>query len=278
MRRCVAVGFCTTLTLCAQDAAAFNQTQTCNINGGILACDEDETPKGVRWPTRSVDYLLHEDGSKDYPSSSGQLPEALIDAVTQSFEAWSTLPCTDFELVYTGTTSSRQIGFSRDLGSHNLNVVVWQSQWPRVYSRSAYALTSVTYDTKTGLIADADIEVNDDSWNYSIGPSDPERVDIQNMMTHEVGHFIGLDHNSDSTTAMFPLSNLGEISKRDLAQSDIDGMCTIYPPLEESVDGGCCAHTPHPTLPRRAPLALLLLTTLVVVRRRARRPQGEDTW
>jgi len=272
MTRRIALGTCIALSLYAGDVMAFNQTMTCDVGGGFFACKPDETPIGVSWPERSVEYLVHEEGSKDHPSMGAQISTELLTTVEQSFTAWSTLDCAEFEFVYAGPTSVRDVGYSEALGENNINIVMWTNPWPNVYSPSAYALTSVTYDPSTGRIADADIEVNDEFWDYSIGPSNPETVDVQNMMTHEVGHFIGLDHTFDATTTMFGRADLGEISKRDLAQDDIDGMCAIYPAgdVPEPVDKGCCAHTPRPAIPRHGALALGLLALLAMRRSRER--------
>jgi hypothetical protein len=122
------------------------------------------------------------------------------------------------------------------------------------------ALTTVTFVPSTGEILDADMELN--SWNGSLsaptgffftcasgptcaaayGGSSCAAFDIQNTVTHEAGHMLGLDHicviggtppsnmcpAGDSPT-MAPTASLGDINKRTLAQDDVAGVCTIYP-------------------------------------------------
>ncbi len=54
-------------------------------------------------------------------------------------------------------------------------------------------------------------------------------TDVENTLTHEIGHFIGLDHVNDANATMYSRADIGETKKRSLAQDDIDGDCTIYP-------------------------------------------------
>jgi hypothetical protein len=128
------------------------------------------------------------------------------------------------------------------------------------------ALTSVLYDPGTGRIMDADIEVNGwdgvDSgsvfgspprhgWYFtcadpavvttqcsSYGEDGCAFIDLQNTVTHEVGHFVGLAHTpkhapgapEDSWSTMEPTTAAGETWKRSLSPDDVAGVCAIYPP------------------------------------------------
>ena len=150
-------------------------------------------------------------------------------------------------------------------------------------SRNILALTTVIYSPSTGAIADADMEVIDwgglagslrginsgppDGWYWtcfdpsgqptcsSYGQDGCSFMDLQNTVTHEAGHFIGLAHpcESDPSTAsrngvpvcsahpemipvtMYPSAQVGEISKRTLEPDDVEGVCTVYP---RAVAGG----------------------------------------
>ncbi|BDG07001.1 matrixin family metalloprotease [Anaeromyxobacter paludicola] len=54
-------------------------------------------------------------------------------------------------------------------------------------------------------------------------------IDVQNTVTHELGHVLGLDHPPLAGATMSATATPGETSKRVLAASDVAGICTAYP-------------------------------------------------
>ncbi|MFA6034851.1 MAG: matrixin family metalloprotease, partial [Myxococcota bacterium] len=119
-------------------------------------------------------------------------------------------------------------------GKDNINLVVWRfegwSQPPLDYPKSALAITTNVFYDKTGEVVKSDIEVNGEDYEWKVveGP-DKDHMDIQNTMTHEAGHVLGLGHSDDPNAVMYYSVKPGETSKRVLAQDDIDGVCAIYP-------------------------------------------------
>jgi MYXO-CTERM domain-containing protein len=183
------------------------------------------------------------------------------------------------------------------------------------YDSSALALTTVSANPHTGEIKDVDMEVNafQHAWadivvHPELGPAQmPGSTiqDLQNALTHEFGHLIGLDHTCYQTppatiptdengvpildcfsadeavheTTMFPSATPGDTMKRDLAPDDRQGLCDIYnvandpqvcAPVTMPSAGGCsCAAAPggHST---SALAGGALLAVAVAVRRRRR--------
>jgi hypothetical protein len=112
------------------------------------------------------------------------------------------------------------------------------------------ATTTTTSNSFTGQIYDADIEVNDspaaDGSKFIFtaldgpvctGPNQTGCIyyDVQNTITHEAGHSLGLDHSLDPTATMYASAPQGETSKRTLHADDLQAICDIYP---RSLDGG----------------------------------------
>src|SRR5262249_12445727 len=72
-------------------------------------------------------------------------------------------------------------------------------------------------------------------WNWYLG-ADPTQVgsdqyDLQSIVSHELGHAVGLGHSTDSQSVMYPYLTTGE-AKRDLTASDrgsIDGDAVVAP-------------------------------------------------
>ncbi len=59
------------------------------------------------------------------------------------------------------------------------------------------------------------------------------KMDVQNIMTHELGHFCGivdLYNNADYWLTMYGYSDFGETYKRTLGLSDILGLRAFYGP------------------------------------------------
>ncbi|HWV37710.1 MAG TPA: myxosortase-dependent metalloprotease, MXAN_2677/MXAN_2678 family [Vulgatibacter sp.] len=202
------------------------------------------------WNERSLGWALNQDGSLALGF------EASHDAIARSFDTWQDVPCTDLGFADRSPTADVSIGFDRD-GS-NSNLLVFRQApcvpgadpacdpenpcadprgcWP--YEPTVIALTTATFREKTGEILDADIEFNEADFVFTDvdGPPCGESAttscvstDLQNTATHEIGHFIGLDHSPDPDSTMFGSASTGEIDKRELAPDDEAGICDIYP-------------------------------------------------
>jgi hypothetical protein len=113
----------------------------------------------------------------------------------------------------------------------------WQSL-PFVPPSSALAVTITTYNEQ-GKILDADIFVNGEFFSWGVVNSDSESNvhDIANVITHEFGHFLGLDHTSESLSesntdllnaTMFYASFPGQTSNRTLENHDVWGIRHLY--------------------------------------------------
>jgi MYXO-CTERM domain-containing protein len=114
------------------------------------------------------------------------------------------------------------------------------------------ATTTTTSNRFTGQINDSDIEVNDaagsDGSKFIFSAVDGSpclsatqtgciQIDVQNTITHEAGHTMGLDHTPDPNATMYATAPPGEITKRVLGADDIQAICDIYPRGAETVTG-----------------------------------------
>lgn len=211
-----------------------------------------------------------------------------------------------------------------EVGYDGFNVVKFRERtWCRpevngepeaCYAYDAAGLTTVTFidnpkSKRYGEILDADVELNGterfaiSANGETLAPEGRDLSDLSNTFTHEVGHFLGLDHacrvpsepprldhegNEVPLCAgelleatMHPTQDSGETKKATLEQDDIQGACEIHPLLD---DPGRCepvdltpsrryctvspAGTPSGTAGGPVAFAALLLCTLFLLRRR----------
>lgn len=193
------------------------------------AFDIKETPNGahVHWAEEKVSFVLNEAGDTSLAF------DRVRDAVQQSFAAWSGQQGSALMLQYGGETADAEVGYRR--GGENTNLVVWEEQdWP--YDSSVMAMTLTTFSVRSGALVDADIVVNGVNFKWATdGRADHH--DVANALTHEVGHFIGLDHSDAEGATMFASAPLGELAKRDLHEDDLAGLRALYGNGESSLAG-----------------------------------------
>lgn len=191
----------------------------------------------LRWPDREIPWGVR------------QGTDAPLSQIVAAFGAWSEQPCTDIDFNYVGVITPEQ----EAAPNSRANVVAfvqqgWEANEGRENPRlpSAVAVTVTRYTLDDGLIRSSSIEVNEEFFKFSdveqqCDTRDPS-YDLIAVLTHEVGHFIGLDHTrlfsgtSDDPT-MAPEVGECESDKRTLENDDIEALCLIYP--KDSPNGAC---------------------------------------
>lgn len=169
------------------------------------------------------------------------------------------------------------VGYAFEEGAENRSEIVVPDEW--AFDENALAVTVVTVNARTHEILDADIALNAQHRRFGI-VADPERGrsegidDVQNTLTHELGHALGLAHNAELVdVVMYPSAVRGEIHKRELSPDDRAGLAFLYgldaPAAGDDTDlpPGCSAGGGSP----------LLLGGLGVLLLRLRRSRREAT-
>lgn len=236
MSRFLAAGVAAAIALSALagPALAWCRSTTCT---GDCARDEDEcktSGKELFWKTACVGYSLHEDGTANIPMKH------VRPAIVRSFGNWVDLECEDGESLGLATISFAELD---DVSCHkteynpdgeNANIVLFQdTKWQYTSASNNLAKTTVTFDDETGEILDADIEINHAYNNYTIS-DDNVQYDLESVVTHEVGHFIGLDHSLDPVATMNATYDRGTTDLRTLEEDDVLAACAAYAPDREA--------------------------------------------
>lgn len=148
-------------------------------------------------------------------------------AIDKSFQTWKAVGDILVDFIAVGCSSSQ-----RNENDGTNNVILMTQEWP--FDPAAIAITRNFYisggSNKAGLILDSDILLNAVHHSFTM-TNELGKHDLQNIVTHEVGHFLGLGHevtpmNSDAT--MFAMASPNETKKRALHTTDLAGIRSAY--------------------------------------------------
>lgn len=291
--------------LCAQvafPAAAYVRTTT------------ETSGVPVQWNEKCVVVTIDMRGSKDIalPDIATTLQRAVMN--------WTgrTTACGGLSL------ASRPAYKVLDVAPDGLPAVIfrndlWQRPGHAPHDPAAIGLTTVMYVNTPGVpgdgtILDADVELNNVNYTFTTDTTNAvarpgtQLADLENTLTHELGHVQGLAHTcwdhitptppldnngmpipdcndpnlpaSITATTMYPYAAMpGETSKRNLSPDDVNGLCNVYKPLAgklgcySEIDGGLqCSAAPAERRSRwpLVPAALAALGGAIAVARRRR--------
>lgn len=217
------------------------------------------------WENHTVPVTVDSAGTTALPADQ---EFTIIDA---SIDTWNTATamCTKFRANDVG----RQ---ALEVGNDKVNLIkIRDTMWgrpasgndpARTYSAAAAGITTAVYvddsgSSRDGAIVDADVEINGVNFDVSAnnatnGPPGLCRAELQNTLTHEIGHLHGLEHPclagndpprmdnlgnpvpqcsaaSDPKildATMYNFQECGETKKETLSDDDIKAICDTYPP------------------------------------------------
>lgn len=149
--------------------------------------------------------------------------------LSNSFGSWATAPNTVLHISQGATTTSTTAGND---GVNLICFVCNDSQFNNS-NGSVSDTIAFTIDTvqSNGQIIDADMLFNP-KFTFLVGtaacPSGNANCeDLQSIATHEIGHFLGLDHSAIAAAVMYPFQ--GDVAVRNLGYDDVAGISSIYP-------------------------------------------------
>lgn len=189
-------------------------------------CPEGQEPLPTYWDEPCISFHLNEVGTTLMDFG------VVREVVKASIAAWDLGERTSLKAFYAGETNEDRIGYNPYI-KENTNIITFRdTDWEG--SRAVMAYTSVTSRISTGEIFDADLELNSQYYKFGVVTENNKGVvDLQNTVTHELGHVFGLDHSDDETATMYWVADAGDTFMRDLAPDDIEGIMTVYPPGEK---------------------------------------------
>ena len=146
-------------------------------------------------------------------------------AIQASFTTWSKLAGTNF--IDGGSTNVKNTRLD------GTNAILWKR-----LGASTIGVTYVWYYTTTGEVAEVDTAFNSRyPWRVFTDSGDCstqyDAYDVQNIATHEFGHWVGLEDlydAADKDLTMYGFGAGGELKKRSLGTGDTNGAGAMVAP------------------------------------------------
>lgn len=150
---------------------------------------------GYKWPNGHAYYSI-----------DSSIPSAWHNSIYGGSNAWN-VANPDFSF-YSSSSSANKVSY----GSLGIS--------------STLARTTVTHSGST--ITKCVIVFNSDYGALWSTSGQALHYDVQSVAAHEFGHWLSLDHSSDTEATMYYRTGLGETKKRTVNSDDIRGTLSIY--------------------------------------------------
>ncbi|MBI5507848.1 MAG: matrixin family metalloprotease [Deltaproteobacteria bacterium] len=195
---------------------------------GFAVIRDPLTLAPIKWPSAAVSISIQADGAGGITDGSDLV------AIRAALTAWGQPACAAFGFVDAGLSST---GGSTNDG---VNRISFLTSWTG--PAGVVALTEQRRDTGVSpqQWLDADITVNEQDFVWATN-GDPEAYDVLSVLTHELGHVVGLAHGPSPEATMYWGYSEGLTLDRTLSDDDIRGVCYLYPAAATlcSTDGDC---------------------------------------
>jgi hypothetical protein len=181
----------------------------------------------------------------------GMTPAQVERAARAAAEAWTQIPCSFGRVEYAGRRET-----AADLQPGEVPFLFAEPGGSSCFPQGSIAWTALTcgadFPNKTVFL-----NILDYDWSARPAPFQPALldeqsspdsaalrliVDLESVLTHELGHVLGLHHSEDPLATMAPTYK-GDGGQRSLAVDDKLGLCTLYPrpnPADECSSGRDC--------------------------------------
>ena len=173
--------------------------------------------KNLAWSSPNITWRLNTTGSDDIDD------ESFIPAIEHGFQVWEDV--TGSTLNFTRGADTTSV----DPAPNSTHIVAFDEGNSSGYFPSGsgiVAITPISFNTVNGNILDADILFNGSQFNFSTDGS-PGTFDVQDVLTHEIGHFVGLDHSPQVSGTMWPFVSTTQWLHRSLTADEEAGAVAI---------------------------------------------------
>jgi Matrixin/Fibronectin type III domain len=196
--------------VCVVGFAATLAGLVATVNGYVLS--------GSVWGKQQVPYYINPQNLY-VPSADA------IAAIQSAGSNWSTQSLANVQLVNVGTTTNAVIA------QDNQSTVFFRND-----SNGSLAAETYWWTDGTGKIIESDIVIHEANYVWFTGTTSctGNGLYIEDILTHEFGHFLGMYHSTVATATMYPSGGYCTEELRSLDPDDISGLQASYPPVTTS--------------------------------------------
>jgi hypothetical protein len=173
------------------------------------------------WLKSTVKWYVASNGSDDVS------PDQIEDAIGAAFDAWKAVSCSDLNFLFGGVKSFNP---NKDI------FIRWlETNWNMTVQDAMGVTTNWKMNGPGQGIDKVEIFFNGQHFEWTTsGADDPfsNKVDVQAVATHEIGHAIGLNHTRERFATMFFTSSPGKSEEAQILHDDDKrGICFLYPAI-----------------------------------------------
>jgi hypothetical protein len=230
MRKAQSIGFAVLLILAV----------TAAIRANSVSFAGEAAPQDLRWRRQVIQIALSSSLKSNVANIKAD--SDIAGAIQHSLDAWKNAANLDFRL----TNSDKQnVSPSNEGDGVSLITIAATPENLLLFAKNPERLSATTrvFFNKRGVITEADIVLNPYQQFSTDGTFGT--FDLESVLTHEIGHLLGLDHSplisstmheSYGRNGMFGLQNF---AARSLSASDIAAVRALYG--QTPADDNCCS-------------------------------------
>lgn len=229
------------VALGAPPAHAYCRSMSCSLGeqaalrAGRKPCNRDANGcvtegQPQHWASPCIDYAVQVDGSPKLGLDADVFQKIVADA----FAAWANVTCPQggsprFRARFQGYVGCDRHEFVCGDASKNVNVIMFHDRsWPG--GSNVLGLTTPTGGISSGLVVDADLELDSRDYAFDIDGSGKAPYSLKDVLSHEIGHFLGLDHSNVDGALMSKNYARLSLSHELLTADDVAAICATFPP------------------------------------------------
>jgi hypothetical protein len=175
--------------------------------------------KPIHWNLKKIPVVVHPGGDPEIGDGSELL------AIRLALSEWQDALGGAIEFTEPSVANPESAN-TDDLATHRILFDDNNSTGYFPVSTGIVALTPIRYSA-SNVIVDADIIFNSRDHKFSTA-LETYHYDVRDVATHEVGHFLGLDHSPLPASTIFPYVEFQQTVHRSLAEDDVNGIRALY--------------------------------------------------